>query len=764
MKRCRMRIVVALSVVVCVLQVRADLALSTRGGSSLPLVLAKNPAPSLAFAAKEWNRYLERLTGGKAALLNKVPAKGGCVELVMEPLVPGDDDSFTLVSDDRKLTIRGGTRGILYGVYEVLETYGGVGWYSRFYTHVPRLERLAVPSDLNRREVPAFDVRWPGWGVPRMRDGHLAVHLRYNGTGVAGDRPQFGGVRYRFGKGWSGHTFNRLCSAEKYGKDHPEYFSEIRGRRRLTQTQLCTTNPDVREIACSNLFAAIRSDPTADVWGIGQNDYYFFCECPKCAAIDAREESNCGAVLEFVNFLADRVAKEFPGKLLKFSAYQFTRKPPKYLRPASNVVISLCAIECDFSRPFGQPDGVKANLEFERDFDRWSKISSHFSIYDYTTNYRYYMHPFPNLETIAGNIRYYRDHGVKILYCEGGNEQADLSELKTWLIAKLAWNPDRDFNGLLEEFCRGYYGKAAPNVLDYIRSARACITANPGPMSIFEALRPKVYTDAFLDRQMENFRNAEAAVADDPDRLYNVRMTGAIVYATKLDYLADRTKFWWATEHPEAFDEPTGAPAMLDWLKKREAEYVAKAKSSVGFTLCANRGRNALAKRQYERLAAWKRPAAGARSGFIPALEMTPATPNNGFHGGWFVREVEDAAAHGGKAAEVNCDFPKCVLSFRTRNVALDKGERYAVRIRVRGAGTPGAKGEAFAVLDIDEKTLLSVPATSLSDEWKWYDIGEMAASDGGGYNIVVGRVSKGGDGAVKTLVVDGVEISKIGR
>ena len=742
------------------LSASADLALSVRGGRSLPLVIAENPAPSLGFAAKEWNRHLLKLTGGQAEILHAEPSDGRCIELVLAPLVCGDEDSFSLHADDRKLTVRGGTRGVLYGVFEILETYGGVGWYSRTYTHIPRLERLTVPAPLDRVERPAFDVRWPGWSAQRDMDGLLALHLRLNGTGVAGRRPAYGGVRYRFGKGWTSHTYNRLCPVEKYGNRHPEYFSEIRGRRRLAQTQLCTTNPDVREIACSNLFAAIRGDPSADVWQIEQNDYYFHCECPKCAAIDAREETHAGAALEFANFLAGRVAREFPGKTLQFSAYQFTRKPPKFLRPADNMVVELAAIECDYSRPFGSADDAPMNREFMEDLEGWCRIAPRINLYDYTTNYRRYMHPFPNLDAIAGNIRYYRDHGVKILYSEGsGAAHADLAELKPWLVSKLAWNPDMDLEELVGAFCRGHYGKAAPNVLDYIRASRACV--KPGTlMSVFDDCRPSLYTDSFLDGQLANFREAEKAVADDPDRLYNVRMTAASAYVAKLDYLVDRTKFWWATERPEAFDGPTGAADLFAWMQLRDAEAREKGEPIV---LCANRGKDALARRDWARLAAWKRPQKGGRSCFVPALEMTHATPNNGFRGGWFVREVEDADAVGGKAAAVNCDFPKCVLSFRLRNVALDAGEMYSARIRVRGEAAPGAAGEAFAVLASGGRELLSVSAADLSQKWKWHDLGEFAASEDGGFNVYVSRLEKGGEAAVRSLFVDGVEISKTG-
>ena len=297
---------------------------------------------------------------------------------------------------------------------------------------------------------------------------------------------------------------------------------------------------------------------------------------------------------------------------------------------------------------------------------------------------------------------------------------------------------------------------AAANVLDYIRASRACVKDGT-VMSVFDDCRPNLYTDAFLDRQLENFRAAERTVADDPDRLYNVRMTAAAVYVTKLDYLVDRTKFWWATERPEAFGEPTGAADLFAWMTFRDAEARAKGEPIV---LCANRGKDALARREWARLAAWKRPASGSPTGFVPALEMTPATPNNGFHGGWFVKETPDPEAHGGQAAEVNTAFEKRVLAFNLRNVALDADATYAVRVRVRGEAAPNAKGEAFAVT-FNGTDRLSVPVSELTTGWKWHDFGKIKASESGEFALCVGRVVRGGDGSVARLFVDGVEFRK---
>jgi hypothetical protein len=41
------------------------------------------------------------------------------------------------------------------------------------------------------------------------------------------------------------------------------------------------------------------------------------------------------------------VAAQFPDKVISTLAYQYSRKAPKKLKPASNVNIMLCTIECD---------------------------------------------------------------------------------------------------------------------------------------------------------------------------------------------------------------------------------------------------------------------------------------------------------------------------------------------------------------------------------------------------------------------------------
>ena len=73
-------------------------------------------------------------------------------------------------------------------------------------------------------------------------------------------------------------------------------------------------------------------------------------------------------VLQLVNRVAEAVEKEFPDKAVETLAYQWTRQPPKTMRPRPNVIIRLCSIECCFSHPLATCDSP-ANRTFRR--RRW---------------------------------------------------------------------------------------------------------------------------------------------------------------------------------------------------------------------------------------------------------------------------------------------------------------------------------------------------------------------------------------------------------
>ena len=185
------------------------------------IAVAEDAGPSLKYAAEELRFYVRKLTG---------------VELAAADARESDDygtDGFRLTARPPDLVIRGGVRGCLYGVYELLETYGGVGWYASWRTVVPRLDRLAVPADLDDEQRPAFKMRMTSW--LDATHGDFAARLRLNGA-RAHLQEKHGGPVCRFGKHMgSCHTFSFLLPPKKYFAEHPEYFAMRDGKRELRE-------------------------------------------------------------------------------------------------------------------------------------------------------------------------------------------------------------------------------------------------------------------------------------------------------------------------------------------------------------------------------------------------------------------------------------------------------------------------------------------------------------------------------------------------
>ena len=196
------------------------------------IVRAADASPSVKYAAEELRDFTERMTGVrlpivevKSATSAALPPKAVFLNMsrlssqVSCPLNLGDD-GFSLKVVEGDLLVTGGNRGVLYGVYELLERYGGCRWYASWHTVVPVRDAFSVPDDLDDAQTPAFlcrDVHW--WNYFK---GDFAARNRVNG-GSNRQQARHGGNTWRFGGGLGNcHTFERLLPPEKYFDAHPE--------------------------------------------------------------------------------------------------------------------------------------------------------------------------------------------------------------------------------------------------------------------------------------------------------------------------------------------------------------------------------------------------------------------------------------------------------------------------------------------------------------------------------------------------------------
>ena len=276
----------------------------------LTILTTVQPSPEEAYAANELRHYLNMMTGASFQISSE---KNGSVIAIGEAAaelgvthVKNDrktnDDAFTIRRVGDSIAIVGGKRGVIYGVYELLEQLG-----CRFFT--PTCEKIPVIPDL-----PLPDIDTTQEPVLEYRHHHnrdineyqrFAVKCRLN----HGSRKQGlgGGIQYALFV----HSFDRLVSIDKYYDEHPEYFALVKGIRRRELPQLCLTNKDVLEIAINTAREILQSRPDCEIISISQNDFDdSFCTCPDCAAIDGYEGSHAGSLIAFVNKLAERLEPE----------------------------------------------------------------------------------------------------------------------------------------------------------------------------------------------------------------------------------------------------------------------------------------------------------------------------------------------------------------------------------------------------------------------------------------------------------------------
>jgi hypothetical protein len=257
--------------------------------------------------------------------------------------------------------------------------------------------------------------------------------------------------------------------------------------------------------------------PDAEVISVSQDDNQQYCECENCQAIDEREGSPSGTMIYFVN----KVAEQFPDKMISTLAYQYTRKAPQNIKPAENVLITLCSIECDRSAPIDEKC-----TDFAEDLVAWGKLTDNVRIWDYTTQFTNFLAPFPNIYTLQPNIQLFRNNNAKWIFEQHSHNPSELFELRSYLTAKLLWDPDIDQDSIMTDFLNGYYEEAGPSIQNYITTVHEELEKDPDfflflygdPAQGFQSfLRPEL-----LKQYDTWYAEATEAVAEKPEVLKRV--------------------------------------------------------------------------------------------------------------------------------------------------------------------------------------------------------------------------------------------------
>jgi len=424
----------------------------------------------------------------------------------------GEEELIIRTKGDRILLAGGRPRGTLYAVSRFLQDECRVRWWAPWASRVPHRPSLRT-SDLNVRARPAFEYRDPYWRC--AFDADWSWRNCCNGQMSQLTAAQGGCVIYKNFV----HSFYTLVPPDKYFASHPEWFSLVKGKRTTENAQLCLSNPELREFVVQRVKQELREAPEARIISVSQNDCFNPCECANCQALDEAEGSHAGSMLAFVNYVAEKIEPEFPKVAVDTLAYQYTRKPPRALRPRPNVIVRLCSIECNFREPLDSP----ANAAFAADIRGWEQHADRLYIWDYVTDFAHYVQPFPDWFTLGPNLRFFQAHHVRGVFEEGAYESfgAEMAEMRAWVLARLLWNPRQDDRALIREFLDGYYGAAGKPLARYLELMH---NASKGyELSIGAPTDAPFLRFEPLAKAEALWREAEHAVAGDDEVLARVR-------------------------------------------------------------------------------------------------------------------------------------------------------------------------------------------------------------------------------------------------
>ncbi len=498
------------------------------GKSDYQIVISAEASTSEQTAARELQQYIQQVSGVVLPITSDLTARGRHIYVGFNERVAAltgasqpqkGDESITYRTVGHDLLIWGGAgRGTMYSVFTFLERELGIHWLTPKCTVVPKLVKWKLPR-LNHTERPFIGYRYSNYFVAKDVP-EWSAHTRENTKWypVIND---YGNIEAYYGA----HTMEWLVPVKEFYATHPEYFCQRDGKRYDGYGQLCLSNPDVLEICKTRLMQRMREEPNYRIYSLSQNDNFRFCECEKCAAIEAQYGGHSGIILWFVNQVADAIKDEFPDKYIGTFAYQYSRQPPTGIKPHENVVIRLCSIECCFAHPLDA--GCPQNESFMRDLKGWADIAPHLFIWDYIVDYAQYMAPWPNFQVLGPNICVFGQNKAIGVFEEAQyqSEGAEFDEMKAWTVNQLLWNPEQNVDSLVSIFINGYYGKAAPRIMDYYRLCQSLVKPDVH-FGIYITEKHEIYSDDFIQKAFTILEEARNVAESDEirERVNRVRM------------------------------------------------------------------------------------------------------------------------------------------------------------------------------------------------------------------------------------------------
>ena len=500
-------------------------------------------------AADELKTYLTKISGVDYSLQAEDKALEGATAIYVGQtafakkagidLGTFAEEEYIIRTVGPNLIIGGGQpRGTWNGVHHFLQRELGCHFFTWDCEVIPHRENLSLPT-LELRRKPSFTGRHiylPPWDLGYTPEGTQKVwaYLSRNFSN------SYGSAYDRLSKNkdaTQSHNEFFWVDPRKYAVSNPEFFSNKgkfinmpKERGCNQEGNLCWTNRQVWEITLAELLEIIKKDRAElpklawpRVYQISPNDNAPYCRCDACNAVLAAEGSRAGALLQYVNFVANGIAREYPDVKIMTFAYVETEDPPKNIRPASNVIMQWCDLytRSDCYRPLTS----EFNVQQKARLDGWKKLGAKLAVWDYWNMgiAGVYFEP-PRIETmvdaIAPDLRYFAASGVEALMAENEfchKNPQNFYDLQVYLGLQLMADVMLPEETLIKEYMIGCYGPAAPAMEEFLTLLRQAVKNEKTPL-IYISNPVRTYTDgAFLEKVYKLLKQAQTSVPPGSD-------------------------------------------------------------------------------------------------------------------------------------------------------------------------------------------------------------------------------------------------------
>ena len=222
-------------------------------------------------------------------------------------------------------------------------------------------------------------------------------------------------------------------------------------------------------------------------------------------------------MIEFCNKIAARVKEVYPDKYIHTIAYTYSMEPPTNVEIADNLLVVLCDMypNCADHKPIGDDP---LTIPYLNAFKGWLQLTSHIAVWHYSVDFVNVLLPFPNFKSLYADAQIYKGLGVEGLFFQATTAlgvYGELEEFHNWFLNKLLWNPSFDYDELVADFIRGFYGDAA-NIIEAYFIALQDFTDIPGvQMHLYSGLEAGYLTKEFVMEWQQKISDALELVKDN---------------------------------------------------------------------------------------------------------------------------------------------------------------------------------------------------------------------------------------------------------